>query len=145
MKTVVLTCWLLCTSIALADETYAPATPIAPSGDTIAGYQVAEVHMLNGLGGQSAEITVVVAPFKVGGLCARDSLGACRSIRVTYTAGDATALLNTLNTANLTTNSLRRRILTKLATDGYIPVGGAVSGTPNVPTLPTPAPTTQGP
>jgi hypothetical protein len=39
-------------------------------------------------------------------------------------------LLNTLNTANLSSNSLVRRILGRLQTDGYIGTG-AVTGTPD--------------
>ena len=38
-------------------------------------------------------------------------------------------LLNGLNTANLTTNSLVRRILNRLQLDGYIPAG-TIGGTP---------------
>jgi hypothetical protein len=38
-------------------------------------------------------------------------------------------LINTLNTANLSSNSLMRRVLTRLQTDAYIGAG-AVSGTP---------------
>jgi len=37
-------------------------------------------------------------------------------------------LLTTLNTANLTTNSLIKRVFTRLITDGYIT--GSVTGTP---------------
>lgn len=50
-------------------------------------------------------------------------------LTVVYTGPEATALMTALNTANLTTNSLYRRVLTKLATDGKIPAG-SVSGTP---------------
>lgn len=39
-------------------------------------------------------------------------------------------LITTLNTANLTSNSLVRRVLTRLQTDGYIPAG-TVGGTPD--------------
>lgn len=39
-------------------------------------------------------------------------------------------LIQTLNTANLTSNSLVRRTLTRLQTDGYIPAG-TLSGTPD--------------
>jgi hypothetical protein len=38
-------------------------------------------------------------------------------------------LLSTLNTANLSNNSLVKRVLTRLAADGYVGAG-AVSGTP---------------
>ena len=39
-------------------------------------------------------------------------------------------LIQTLNTANLTANSLIRRTLARLQTDGYIPAG-TLSGTPD--------------
>ncbi len=40
------------------------------------------------------------------------------------------ALLTSLNTANLTANSLVHRVITRLLSDGYIPAG-TVSGTPD--------------
>lgn len=39
-------------------------------------------------------------------------------------------LLATLNTANLTSNSLVKRVLTRLQTDGYI-AAGSIAGTPD--------------
>lgn len=46
-----------------------------------------------------------------------------------YTGTEAANLMSTLNTANLSTNSLYKRILTKLASDNYLPVG-TITGTP---------------
>lgn len=40
------------------------------------------------------------------------------------------ALISTLNTANLTSNSLWKRIIQRLQTDGYLPAGN-VTGTPD--------------
>jgi len=127
---------------AWADETYVPATPIAPVQDVIAGYKLVELDMTTTIDGGSAHIFVMVQPIKADGTCARDALQACRQIQATYDAGKATALLNALNTANLSTpgNSLRARVLNRLVADGYIPSAGSISGTPGVPVLPTPAP-----
>lgn len=46
----------------------------------------------------------------------------------TYSGAEATAMMLTLNTANLTNNSLHKRTLNKLITDGKLV--GTVSGTP---------------
>jgi hypothetical protein len=43
---------------------------------------------------------------------------------------EAIQMMRTLNTANLTTKSLQKRVLEKLAADGKIP-GGTVTGTPD--------------
>lgn len=134
--------WLAVGAFAVwADETYAPATPIAPVEDVIAGYKVIDLNLHTSLDGGNAQVYVMVQPFKADGTCARDALKACRQIQVTYDAGDATNLLNILNTANLTNNSLRKRVLAKLAADGFLPSAGQVTGTVGIPTLPTPAPT----
>lgn len=42
----------------------------------------------------------------------------------------AIQMMRTLNTANLTTKSLQKRVLEKLSADGKIP-GGSVTGTPD--------------
>lgn len=46
----------------------------------------------------------------------------------TYSGAEATNLMRTLNTANLTTNSLHKRTLTKLIADGKL--AGTITGTP---------------
>lgn len=46
----------------------------------------------------------------------------------TYSGAEATQLMLTLNTANLTTNSLHKRTLAKLIADGKLT--GTISGTP---------------
>jgi hypothetical protein len=48
-----------------------------------------------------------------------------------YDGPIATTLMNQLNTVNLTTNSLHKRILERLVTDGKLPPG-TVTGTPDV-------------
>jgi len=131
---------LLCAATAYADESYVPATPIAPQEDVIAGYHLVELDLTTSLGGGSARVIVMVQPYTTGGACAKDTNAACRQIQVTYDGSDAEKIINALNTANLTTNSLRKRVLTKLVQDGKLPGGGAASGTPGLPVLPTPAP-----
>ncbi len=47
-----------------------------------------------------------------------------------WTGATAVTLLTALNTANLSTASLVKRLLLKMSTDGFIPAG-TVSGVPN--------------
>lgn len=56
-----------------------------------------------------------------------DSIG--NTLKVRYDGDKAIQLMSALNTANLSTNSLHKRILNQLSNDGYLPVG-SVSGTP---------------
>ena len=46
-----------------------------------------------------------------------------------YLGDEATAMIKTLNTANLTTKSMHKRVLEKLSADGKLP--GTVQGTPD--------------
>ena len=46
-----------------------------------------------------------------------------------YAGNEASALMTVLNTANLSTTSLQKRVLQKLTTDGKLPAG-SVTGTP---------------
>jgi hypothetical protein len=46
-----------------------------------------------------------------------------------YSGAEATAMIKQLNTANLTTKSMHKRILEKLSNDGKLP--GTVTGTPD--------------
>lgn len=47
----------------------------------------------------------------------------------TYNGQTAITMMNALNTANLTTNSLEKRCLNQLISDGYL--SGTITGTPN--------------
>jgi hypothetical protein len=47
-----------------------------------------------------------------------------------YEGSEASTLISQLNTANLSTKSLQKRILEKMAADGFLSAG-AVSGTPD--------------
>ena len=51
-------------------------------------------------------------------------------VEAVYTGIGADPLISALNTANLSTKSLEKRILERLATDGFIPAG-SVTGTPD--------------
>ena len=56
----------------------------------------------------------------------RDNTGGTQTH--TYSGAEATNLMRTLNTANLSTNSLHKRTLTKLIADGKL--AGTITGTP---------------
>lgn len=131
---------LLLTLPTYADETGVPATPIAPVQDPIAGYKVTHFEFDTSLDGNSARVFVVVAPYRAGGQCARDTLQACRLVQRTYDGSDASTIINALNTANLTNNSLRKRILNRLIADGVLPAV-TVQGAPGIPDIPSPIPT----
>ncbi len=51
-------------------------------------------------------------------------------VRGEWTGATAVALMTALNTANLSTLSLVKRVLQKMVTDGKLPAG-SVSGTPS--------------
>ena len=51
-------------------------------------------------------------------------------VNASYDGAVALALMTTLNSANMSTTSLHKRILQKLQTDGILPAG-TVSGTPS--------------
>jgi hypothetical protein len=52
------------------------------------------------------------------------------AFKAEYTGTEATNLMVGLNKANLSTNSLHKRILERLATDGKLPAG-TVTGSPD--------------
>lgn len=52
-----------------------------------------------------------------------------RQVVASYAAADADALMRALNTANLSTKSLQRRVIEKLVADGKVPAG-LISGVP---------------
>jgi hypothetical protein len=118
-----------------ADETTVLATPAVPAGDAVTGWHIEQLNIFTGVKNDPVSITVVLAALRADGWCARNPGGICQMKTVIYSGADAIAMLNNLNTANLSSNSLRRRILTKLLTDGHIQ--GSLSGTAGVPT-PTP-------
>ena len=99
---------LLIAGAAWADEVYEPTTPVA-HGDVITSYLISRFEMTSPLNGL-ASITVWLTPRRADGLCALDLDGVCPIVKANYNGNIATDLLNQLNTANLTSNSLRRRI-----------------------------------
>ena len=48
-----------------------------------------------------------------------------------YAGATAVSLMSTLNTANLSINSLHKRVLQRLVADGFLPAG-TVTGTPSI-------------
>lgn len=107
-------------------ETLTLTTPVQPTSPSITGYSVWSTYFGRGEG----VIRIVV----------QDNNG--QRTHAVYTDGDdvegnpapgttiATDLMKVLNKANLTTKSLQRRILEKLAADGKLPEG-TVDGTPD--------------
>lgn len=132
---------LLLVSPAWADELYVPATPPALSEDVVTGYHIDELKLHSSLDGNTAGIEVILTPIRAGGLCARDPGGRCKQVTCTWRGTAASTMQNVLNTANLTSNSLRKRVLTQCAEAGFLPAAGTVSGTPGIPAVPTPLPT----
>lgn len=89
-------------------------TPITPPAPTTTDYVVRSLY----LGWEEALIQVVL----------RDNNG--HTLPCTYEGPPATALMIALNKANLTNNSLHKRIINQLTTDGKVPAG-AVTGAPD--------------
>lgn len=103
-------------------EQYDLTTPVTPP--TIASYQVREFYTRYDPPTRSGYYAIIIP--KQGGA------------QITYAVNDsvennnlATSRIKTLNTANLTTNSLQRRVLNLAAQDGALPPG-TVTGTPDV-------------
>ncbi|MGD9648627.1 MAG: hypothetical protein AB7U73_23150 [Pirellulales bacterium] len=123
--------------LARADESVTVETPIAPQGDTVARYVVGEL-VLRRFEPRYIEATVVGV--KANGEFARSASGDFIRVTHRWTDPQATTMLDQLNTANLTNNSLARRVLVRLQSDGIIPAG-TIGGTPGVPPAPlTPVP-----
>jgi hypothetical protein len=75
-------------------------------------------------------VTYLLLEWERGGLIVihlRGTHGERKEVR--YTGPEAVAMMRTLNTANLTTKSLHKRILEKLVADGKI--AGTITGTPD--------------
>ena len=85
--------------------------PIA--GPTISTYKIIELRM----NWPNGEIDATLA----------DELG--KTISCQYRGAEATALMLTLNTANLSVKSLHKRTIEKLQADGKLPAG-TITGTP---------------
>jgi hypothetical protein len=88
------------------------ASPVTPTVPAITEYSVRSIY----LGRDEERIAVVV----------RDNNG--HHTTCVYEGATAVTLMGALNRANLTSNSLQRRVLAQLAADGKLP-GGTVTGT----------------
>lgn len=103
--------------LALTDPIVVPAT-------TTAKYRVVSLTL---------NIESIALPSQEPGLILielRDNNNERSSYR--YEGTEATTMIKTLNTANLSTKSMHKRILEKLSNDGLLP--GTVVGTPDPPT-----------
>jgi hypothetical protein len=124
---------LLFVAAARADEEYVVTTPAPRADDVVARWAIDDLRLRGGQGGNEAQVTVRLVGLRADGACARDGRGECKVIQANYAGQQARQLMDQLNTLDLRTNSLRRRIMTRLETDGYLD-GGGIAGTPGLPT-----------
>ena len=137
------TAWLALGTTVWADETVTPTTPPPAVVNTVDHYHLESLNIITPLSGDPVILVRVVAVAPDGG-CAKTD-GSCRVLDYQWRGERAEKIINNLLTANLTNNSLRKRILTKLLNDGVLPEGTIV-GTAGIPiittTSTTSAPTT---
>lgn len=95
-------------------EQFALTTPVTPAAPTTSAYHVRSLY----LGWDEQRIVIIV----------RDNNGLVTTH--VYDGAPAVSLMVALNKANLTANSLHRRVLNQLASDGKLP-GGSVTGAPD--------------
>lgn len=126
---------LLVATPAIADEVLTVSTPPPVVQDVPVRYELTDLRLRTW---PEARIDVRLTAFTAGRDCAKDVRGECQTIAVAYTGEAAVTLINMLNSANLSANSLRKRVLTKLQADGVLPPG-TISGAAGLPTL-TPTP-----
>lgn len=100
-------------------ETYTLTTPIVPVEPMTTSYYL-------------VRFVVERAPVARLSVLIQSNAGDRIEVRYSDDAGGTTAatLISNLNTANLSTKSLQRRLFDRLAADGYLPAG-AVTGTPD--------------
>lgn len=110
---------LLAAAPALADEVFLSSTPPPMRRDPPAYYQLTELRLRL----DRAAIDIRMLAVQEDGQCARGARGACQEIVVEYRGEEAATLLAGLNTANLATKSLRRRLIERLQADGHLPAG----------------------
>jgi hypothetical protein len=98
--------------------------PVTTPAISITGYKVRRIELdLE----QAATVPLSSEPGLVS-ITLKDNNGVYTNY--TYTGATAVTMIKTLNTANLTTKSLQKRILEQLEKDGKIGTGN-VSGTPD--------------
>ena len=147
MRRLLLIPLLLLSSAAHASEGYdvtpAPAVPV----DDSARYVIEQLTLLRPVAGKTAgsepqrraSVFIRFVGMKANGDCAVDSAGDCQ--RITVSINDearAITLMNVLNNADLTTNSLTKRIFGLTEVTAALGAG-TVSGAQDLPTL-TPTP-----
>jgi len=99
-------------------ETLTLTTPRAPTRPTITTYTIRAIYF----GWDEGLIKITL----------RDNVGEIVTAVYEDSAADkaATTLLRALNTVNLSTTSLQKRVIQRLVTDGKLPAG-AVTGAPD--------------
>ena len=148
MRRLLLIPLLLLSSAAHASEGYdatvpGPAVPV----DDSARYVIEQLTLLRPVAGKTAgsepqrraSVFIRFVGMKANGDCAVDSQGDCQRITVSINDEErAITLLNSLNNADLTTNSLTKRIFGLTEVTAALGAG-TVSGAQDLPTL-TPTP-----
>ena len=134
-KFLILVC--LIASAALADETVVLTGPTPTPVSVVASLRLCHLHWDTNADGTSASLFVSLCALDNLGRCYRNQAGSCTEVSESFEAGQATAIFNILNTANLSANSLTKRVIQKMQADGSLGAG-TISGTPGVPALPTP-------
>ena len=129
-----------------ADEILAPGATPTPDQDPVSQYGLAglclrpQVRTPDGNIWQHPSVEVRYIALRDDGTCAMESASkSCRYISQSYSGSTATTLISTLNTANLTNNSLVKRAI-NFGIDRAVLPAGAVAGTPGITTHPTPTP-----
>jgi hypothetical protein len=120
---------LVSTTCARGIEILVVSTPPAVVYDVPAFYVLVDFRMRT----DPPRVDVRLAAKMPDGSCAKDSHGDCQTVAAAYTDEDAVKIINTLNTADLSSNSLNKRVLNRMVTDGLVPAGASVAGTPGYP------------
>jgi hypothetical protein len=100
----------------MAESLVLTAPIVPPTPPTLAEYQVIRF----GLDRATSESFVMFV--------VRSNTG--RIVEAKYVGAAADAMISALNTVNLSTKSLQKRILERMVADGFIPAG-TVTGTPD--------------
>lgn len=120
MRSLVLLVALLAAAAAPAQEILISTTPLPQRAtEAPAAYHLTELRLRL----EPPEVAVRLEARRGDGACARDARGDCQALAVSYQGAEAAALLDLLNTANLSSRSLRRRVIERLQADGHLPAG----------------------
>lgn len=112
-------------------EVWVSSTPLAPARlpEAPAAYHLTEIRLAI----DPPAVVIRVEARRADGVCARDARDDCQTVVARYEGDEARALLNVLNSANLASRSLVRRVLERLQADGHLPAG-AIAGAAGVAT-----------